>query len=338
MLISQLRQILIINFNKRINSNKAKHALVENELNELSKKVEAISTKRLTKELINGYKILNGARYFSSGALQNNLIYFSYKIFFRFFTNTSKVLSCKSIGLSEESIENITTSDSNFAPNLINYYPLPDIKFNGHCLINNNNDASLSVVNLYICYTLDRWSRDLDTDFTLGNCLFGSVKLTKNSDLDKYKYSDYEIGFDSRSQFSFTNGSMGKNVIIFGADMSSYVHVDNKGKDILTLGERPTQGLNDTTLTAETEYLINFTQLNRRFISRLHYNGNDSFLFADTTKTCQLKAKDSEIQKYLLCLGDVSRDFTIDNMKKAGLKGSVKFFLLIIDLLILMKF
>ena len=53
----------------------------------------------------------------------------------------------------------------------MNYYPLWDVEFNGHCLINNNNDPSLDAVNLCICYTLDRWSIDLDTDFTLGNCL-----------------------------------------------------------------------------------------------------------------------------------------------------------------------
>ena len=63
---------------------------------------------------------------------------------------------------------------------------------------------------------------------------------------------------------------MGKNVIIFGADMSSSVHVDNKGKDILILGEGPTQGLDDTTLTAEAKYPINFTQSGKRFIFSLH--------------------------------------------------------------------
>ena len=81
--------------------------------------------------------IVKGARYFSSGTLQNNLMYLSYKKFFRFFINTSKLLSQKSIGLSLESIENITTSDRNFAPTLINYHPLSDIKFNGHYLMNN---------------------------------------------------------------------------------------------------------------------------------------------------------------------------------------------------------
>ena len=101
---------------------------------------------------------------------------------------------------------------------------------------------------------------NLNTDFTLKNCLFGSVKLTKNADPDKYKYRGYIIGFDSRSEFLFSDESIGKNVIIFGADMSSSVHIDNKGKDILILGEEPTQGLDDTTLTAEATYPINFTQ------------------------------------------------------------------------------
>ena len=119
---------------------------------------------------------------------------------------------------------------------------------------------------------------------------------------------------------------MGGNVIIFGADMSSSVHIDNKSKDILILGEGPTQGLEDTTLTAETKYPINFTQPRKRFVLSLHYNGSNSFLFVNTTKICQFKAKDSEIKDYTLCLGNVSKEFTINNVKKIGLKGSGKFF------------
>ena len=67
-------------------------------------------------------------------------MYLLYKKYFKFFTNTSKLLSWKSIALLLESTENITTSNCNFAPTLINFYPLSDIKFNGHCLMNNNND------------------------------------------------------------------------------------------------------------------------------------------------------------------------------------------------------
>ena len=63
---------------------------------------------------------------------------------------------------------------------------------------------------------------------------------------------------------------MGRNVIIFGADMSSSVHADNKNKDILILGEGPTQGLDLMTLTAEAKYPINLTKPNKRFVLSLH--------------------------------------------------------------------
>ena len=79
-----------------------------------------------------------------------------------------------------------------------------------------------------------------DSDPTLKNCLFGAVTLTKNADIDKYGYSGYRIGFDKRSSFSFPGGGFGQNVIIFGVDMSSPAHIDNKKKDILILGKLPT--------------------------------------------------------------------------------------------------
>ena len=151
------------------------------------------------------------------------------------------------------------------------------------------------MINLYISCTLGSQLRNLNIDFTLSNCLFGSVKLTKNADLDKYKYTGYGVGFDSRSEFLFTYGSYGKNVIIFGADMGSSVDVDNKGKNILILGEKPTQGLDDTTLTLEGKYPINFTQLGKRFVLSLHYVGSNSSLFVNATKTYQFKTKDLEI-------------------------------------------
>ena len=54
--------------------------------------------------------------------------------------------------------------------------------------------------------------------------------------------------------------------------MSSSVHVDNKGKDILILGEVPIQGLDDTTLTTEAKYPNNFIRSGERFVLSLHYN------------------------------------------------------------------
>ena len=126
-----------------------------------------ISNKRLAKELQKPIIRRFNKRKVHSSFIDKILLRFWYYV--NFFTNTSKILSWKSIGLLKESIENITTSNSNFDPTLFNYYPLPDIKFNRNWLIN-NNDLSLDAVNLYVCYELNRYLRDLDTDFTLGNC------------------------------------------------------------------------------------------------------------------------------------------------------------------------
>ena len=66
--------------------------------------------------------------------------------------------------------------------------------------------------------------------------------------------------------------------------MSSFVHIDNKNKSFLILGEGPTQVLEDTTLTAEAKYPINFTQSGKRFVLSLHYNESNSFLFVNARK------------------------------------------------------
>ena len=89
--------------------------------------------------------------------------------------------------------------------------------------------------------------------------------MTKNTDIDKCGYSGYGIGFDRRSSVSFPSGGFGQNVLIFGVDMSSSAHIDNKKKDILVLGKGPTQGL-EHTLTAEKMYSINFTVRKKKFV------------------------------------------------------------------------
>ena len=122
--------------------------------------------------------------------------------------------------MSEKNIENVTKSGSNFAPTFFNHHVLRDITFNEKCLINNNISISKKVKNLYISYIQNTWLRNLNTDFTSNDCFSGPVRLTKNAGLDKYKYNGYSIEFGSCSEFSFTDGSVGKNVIIFEADMS----------------------------------------------------------------------------------------------------------------------
>ena len=167
--------------------------------------------------------------------------------------------------MSEKNFKNINKSgSSNLAPTFVNHQVLSNINFNGHYLIKNNIFISKKVISLYISYILNPWLRNLNIDFILNICLFGSVKLTKNADLDKNKYRRSGIGFDSRSEVSLTDGRLGKTVTIFGADISSSVHIDNENKDILILGEGPTQGLEDTTLTVEAKFPISFTQSEKK--------------------------------------------------------------------------
>ena len=134
-----------------------------------------------------------------------------------------------------------------------------------------------------------------------------------------------------RVQNSCTGRNFGeKNVIIFGVDISSNVHIDNNNNnnnnDNLIFGKRPTQLLDDTTLTAEAKYPINFSQSGKRFVYSLHYNGRNSFLLVNATKLYQFITKDSEVKDYALCLGKISKNFTINDMKKNMIKKNCKIF------------
>ena len=104
--------------------------------------------------------------------------------------------------------------------------------------------------------------------------------------------------------------------------MSSSAHVDNNEKDILILGKGPTQGL-EHTLTAAKMYLINFTVTKKKFCLSLHYNGANSYLFVNGSEIYNFKAKDSEIVASPLSLGNISKDWSVDNMKKTGFNGCV---------------
>ena len=98
--------------------------------------------------------------------------------------------------------------------------------------------------------------------------------------------------------------------------MGLSVHIYNKNKDILILGEGPAQGLDDTTWTAEAEYPMNFTQSGKRFKFSLHYNESNSFLFVNATKYINFNQKTLKKKYYTLRLGNHSKDFTIKNTKE----------------------
>ena len=228
----------------------------------------------------------------------------------------------KSKGLSDDSIKPPATSDNSISP-LIDY--LGDkirLKFNGDCLkqpkLTYTHEKTVSI---YIVYELGV-SSFFNNDSILKNSLFDAVRLTKNIDIDKYQYSGYGIWFDRKSGFSFSGGGFCQNVRILGVDMSSSVHVDNKKKDILIIGKGPTQGL-EHALTAEKMHSINFTVTRKKFCLSLHYNGANNYLFVNGTEIIKFKAKDYDIIATPLCLGNISKDFSRDNMKKAGFHSYV---------------
>ena len=108
--------------------------------------------------------------------------------------------------------------------------------------------------------------------------------------------------FDACGSFSLSNGSgFGKNVIIFGADMSSPVHVCNKK----IIGKGPTEGLDNAILTVDAKYCIDFTEQQKKFCLSLNYNGVNSYIFVNGVEIYKFKAKDFEINVAPLCLGNI---------------------------------
>ena len=99
----------------------------------------------------------------SLGIFQNYLIFIPTNKHIKYFSGTTRIESWKSTGMSDESIENITKSDSSFSPSFVDLL-LPDMNFNGHCLIKSNISIPKKVINLYISYALGPQLRNINTD------------------------------------------------------------------------------------------------------------------------------------------------------------------------------
>ena len=211
-------------------------------LSNLNRKITANKTKYFLND--NDLSYYRGKQYFDEGSgKQNYVVFLPIRKHFKLnsVVNTADyVLSWQSKGLSNESIKPPITSENSLHPELNYYGTKTRVKFTKSCLKQSSHILTHKhIANIYIFYELGA-SSSCVSDPTLKNCLFGAVTLTKNADIEKYKYSGYSIGFDRRSNYSFPGGGFGQNVFISGADKSSSIHIDNKGKDILVLGRGPT--------------------------------------------------------------------------------------------------
>ena len=141
------------------------------------------------------------------------------------------VLLRKFKGLSNEIIKPPSIPDNSLKPSMdyINNTDKIRVEVTGSCLKQSNNltYADGKVVNIHIGYELGA-SDSSASHPTLKSYLFGGVTLTKNADIERHGYSGYGIGFDRRSSFSFPGTGFGQSELIFGVDMNSSAHIDNK--------------------------------------------------------------------------------------------------------------
>ena len=203
--------------------------------------------------------------------------------------------------------------------------------FQQHNVLALDNDHILdkNVVNIYIVYKLDPIT-SRDTTFTIQNALFAAMQITKNTDTSKYNYKGYGICFDESEEFThvrkrgnFNDTTDGRNVIIFGVDMSFSKHANNKANNIYVMGKDYIQKINNTTIYAEKIYCRNFTDPGKKFVLSLHYNGNNSYLYVNGNQELKFKAKTDQLVKEKLCLGNLSDQWTTSESEKTGLHGKI---------------
>ena len=220
--------------------------------------------------------------------------------------------------------------ESKVDDNLYIYLGGSHFQQNNRIITTINKVISIPSVNIYVVYKLDPIASSRDTTFTIQNALFGAMQITKNADTSKYDYKGYGICFDERSQFGHTiteggraHTTNGRNVLIFGADMSFSVHKTNRENHIYVTGDGFAQGIHDTTLYVEKNYWRNFTDPGKNFVLSLHYNGDDSYLFVNGRQELKFKAKDDQIINEKLCLGNLSVQWTTSESEKTGLYRNI---------------
>ena len=225
---------------------------------------------------------------------------------------------------------------------------LPDLKNDGRMnvyLSGNHfqqNVASIpnsdNVINIYCVYKLDPIASNRDTAFTIQNALFGVMQITKSTDTSKYNYKGCGICFDEGSQFGhtiteggFAHTTNARNVLIFGADISVSTNANNRANNIYVTGELFIQGIKILRYMQKKKFYRNFTDPGKKFMLRLHYNGDDSYLFVNGRQELKFKCKTDQLVKEKLCIGNLSDQWTTSESEKTGLCGNIYDFVVIYE-------
>ena len=319
------------NISHRVTNNKSKDLVLDNELKKLKTRVDSSEKIKLN----DVQKEISFIRGFVSYTQNSNLVYecksSSMKPFFY------GILEWNPNDIYDNSNKNQLNGVQNtkaIAPDIKNTNGQSYVFFSGNYFVQDLITIQNNVINIYVVYKLDPIASTRDTSFTIQNALFGAMEITKNpTNNSKNNYKGYGICFDEGSDFShtiteggFAHTTDGRNVLIFGADMSFSAHATNRANNIYLMGKGLMQGINGTTIYVKKNYLDlykNFTDPGKKFVVSLHYNGDDSYLFVNGRQELKFKAKDDQIINKNLCLGNLSKEWTKSESEKTGLYGNI---------------
>ena len=230
-------------------------------------------------------------------------------------------------------------SNKNILNGVQNKFALPKIKndgkelhvfFSGNYFVQDVIAIPNNVINIYCVYELDPIDLSRNNEFTIQNTLFGTIEITKNANISKYKYKGYGISFDESESFThvrkegnFNHTTLARNVIIFGVDMGFSKHANNKANNIYVMGKDYITKINDTTIYTEKMFYRNFTDPGKKFILSLRYNGDNRYLFVNGREELKFKTKTDQIINKNLCLGNLSHDWAKDQSTKTSLYGNI---------------
>ena len=315
------------NISDRVTNNKSKDILLDNELKKLKTIVGSSEKIKLNEAQKKSF-----FRGFFSYTQNSNLVYECKVNSMKF--DISGILEWKPKDIYDSLNKNVLNSVQNtktVSPNIkksINGQLY--VSFNGNYFKQDPITIPYNIINIYAVYKLDPISSTRNTDYTIQNALFGAMKITKNTDSSKNNYTGYGLCFDEGGEFGYTvkQGNFNRftnarNVIIFGVNMSSSIHATNKANNIYVMDKNFIQGINDTTIYAEKLFHNNFTEFGVKFVLSLHYNGDNSYLFANGRQELKFKAKDDQIISERFRLGNLSSEWTTSESEKTGLYGNI---------------
>ena len=247
-------------------------------------------------------------------------------------TDSLYIEKWKSIGLNDESELTAVKDASNNARKIVISNEKIGIRFSdGDYFKQEKVDYSrCNIINVYIVYKLTHRIITGDGIVQL-NGLFGNLKIGNTKNTLHYRYYDaIGVFFNARSGYGGNGLNEHRNLILYGADMKNSSHTTNKKHRLYILGKIFTQRLQyGATIYAEHDYVkVNGTQVNKKFILSIHYNGDNLYMFINGVQKFKLKAMSSFNLDNLLVIGNTSTNFPSQtDHKKAALHGDIYDFL-----------